>query len=702
MTVIALWFRAEWRNRWRALIGLLLLIAFATAGVTSAFAGARRGATSGDRLLERTLPATVAVLPNQGEFDWDAVREMPEVEAVAPFVVAGFELVGLGEDANEVGGFPFVGDDVWRTIERPVVLDGRLPEPTRADEVAMTTNFASHFDKQVGDHLTIRLYTPEQVDAFDEGPAQGPTLDVVITGVIRSAWFSDQVGASFGGVAPSPGLYDQYAPNFMGHHGTGNINALVRLRDRGGLEAFEASFAEVTGQQNVEMMDLVGAADHLRNVVGFEARALSLLALAAAGASVLLIGLALSRFCAVSFRNLEVMRAFGLTPGQTRLAVSAAPASAAVGAVVLGGAVAVWASRWFPIGSAQLVEPDPGTGVDLLVLASVGVVVLLIVVGLCMWSVRAGRRADVDAPAAAGWIGIVTSSWPLRTGMGTRLALEGGSARTSTSGRSALVAAVLGVAGVVAALTFSAGIADATDGYERFGQTAELGAFFGAGNEDFVDSASALQAIATDADVDGVNDAYNSVASTGRGLVSLYTYAPVGDPIDVVMLEGRLPSTASEVALAPGTAEAEDVAVGDTITLTGTGAESELTVTGLAFIPTGPHNSYADGGWVLPAAYETLFDDFRFHFALVSTVPGADVDAVAARIGASTGIELFPGPIIPPIERAELGQLRTVPLLLAGVPRRARDRGDRAHADLDGPAAAARLRDAPSARNAAT
>jgi hypothetical protein len=221
------------------------------------------------------------------------------------------------------------------------------------------------------------------------------------------------------------------------------------------------------------------------------------------------------------------------------------------------------------------------------------------------------------------------------------------------------------VAGVVAALTFSAGIADATDGYERFGQTAELGAFFGAGNQDFVDSASALQAIAADPDVDGVDDAYNSVASAAGGLVSLYTYAPVGEPIDVVMLEGRLPSTASEVALAPGTAEAEDVAVGDTITLTGTGAESELTVTGLAFIPTGPHNSYADGGWVLPAAYETLFDDFRFHFALVSTVPGADVDAVAARIGASTGIELFPGPIIPPIERAELGQLRTVPLLLA-------------------------------------
>ena len=110
--------------------------------------------------------------------------------------------------------------------------------------------------------------------------------------------------------------------------------------------------------------------------------------------------------------------------------------------------------------------------------------------------------------------------------MGTRLALEGGPARSSTSGRSALVAAVLGVAGVVAALTFSAGITDATDGYERFGQTAELGAFFGSGGEDFVDSAAVLGTIAADPDVDGLNDAYNDVAGGERGPVSLYTYRP--------------------------------------------------------------------------------------------------------------------------------------------------------------------------------
>jgi len=383
---------------------------------------------------------------------------------------------------------------------------------------------------------------------------------------------------------------------------------------------------------------------------------------------VLLIGLAVSRFCTVSFRSLEVLRAFGLTPSQTRYAAAAAPASAGMVGALLGGVAAVWASQWFPIGSAALSEPTPGIDVDVVVLVGVIVVALLLVVGLCTWSVRPGRRSLQDVPATGGAVvGAMTAAWPLRIGMGTRLALEGGPARSSTSGRSALVAAVLGVAGVVAALTFSAGITDATTGYERFGQTAELGAYFGSGSEDFVDSAAVLGTIAADPDVDGLNDAYNGVAGGERGPVSLYTHAPIGEPLDVVVLDGRMPETASEVALAPTTADNEGVAVGDTITLTGTAGVNELTVTGLAFIPTGPHNGYAEGGWILPEAYDHLFDgEFRFHFALISTAPGVDPQQVADRLQASDGVELSPAPIIPPVERDELVQLRTVPLLLAG------------------------------------
>ena len=532
----------------------------------------------------------------------------------------------------------------------------------------MSTNFVEHFGRGVGDHVTLHLYSPEQVDAFDDGVPAGPTVEATIVGVIRSPWFLDSSGASHGGVFPSPGLYAEFAPNFLGATGVGNINALVKLHDRSeqGIQAFEDEFTRVTGIENIEEVDLLSVANHARNVVRFETRALLLLAAAAAAASALMIGLAISRFCSVSFENLDVLRAFGLTPRQTRFAVAVAPATVGIAGALLGAAVAGFASQWFPIGSASLIEPTPGIDVDVLVLVGVIAAMLVLVVGVSVWSVRASRRLTGDTAAVAGTlVGKLTAGWPLRAAMGTRLALEGGNRRNATNGRAALAAGMLGVTGVVAALMFSTGIADATDGYERFGQTFELASFYGAGGEDFVDATSALTALAADPDVDGTNDAYNDVASSAGGPVSLFSYDAVGDPIDVVVTEGRLPLTESEIALAPDSADADGVRVGDTITLTGPVGTIQLTVSGLAFVPAGPHNSYSSGGWILPAAFDTLFDGFRFHFGLASTVPGADSQAVIDRLAAE-GVMVEQGPIIPPTERDELRQLQTVPLLLAG------------------------------------
>ncbi len=344
----------------------------------------------------------------------------------------------------------------------------------------------------------------------------------------------------------------------------------------------------------------------------------------------------------------------------------AAPASVAVVAALAGTAAAASASRWFPIGSASTIEPSPGIDVDVSVAIGVAVVVVALVTGLCMWSVRASRRLRQDTPApAVSLVGTATATWPLRISMGTRLALEGGSGRSSTNGRSALLAGVLGVTGVVGALMFSAGITDATNGYRRFGQTFELATFYGEGGQDFSDSKAELGVIAADPDVDGTMDALNDVASSTNAPVSLFTYDPVGAPIDVVVTEGRLPVTDSEIALAPASADSNAVGVGDTISLSGPIGTSELTVTGVAFVPAGPHNDYSDGGWVLPGAFHTLFDGFRFHFGLVSTAPGVDPQVVADRL-AIDGIMLGPGPIFPPTQRFELQELRTVPLLLAG------------------------------------
>src|SRR5262245_10831689 len=97
MSAVWAWARVDLRQRARSLIVLALLVAVASGVVTTAVAGARRGSTAVERLSDRTLPATIAALPNQPGFDWDAVEALPGVEAVARFAVTSVPVEGIDE-----------------------------------------------------------------------------------------------------------------------------------------------------------------------------------------------------------------------------------------------------------------------------------------------------------------------------------------------------------------------------------------------------------------------------------------------------------------------------------------------------------------------------------------------------------------------------------------------------------------------------
>ncbi len=136
MLVTLTWLRLDALRRWRSLAVLALLIALATATILTSIAGARRGDSAFDRLWARTLPATATVLPNQPGFDWAKVAALPEVAALTKFpVVFGYEVQGYTGAST---GFPLGDDQMTRTIERPVIVAGRLFNLRRADEVMVT------------------------------------------------------------------------------------------------------------------------------------------------------------------------------------------------------------------------------------------------------------------------------------------------------------------------------------------------------------------------------------------------------------------------------------------------------------------------------------------------------------------------------------------------------------------------------------
>jgi hypothetical protein len=643
VSAVLAWLRLDLRRRWRSLAVLALLVAVAGGTVLASVAGARRGDSVLDRLAARTRPATAVVLPNQPGFDWNRIRALPEVEALTTFMLGVDFPVEELPPGDRAVGFPPGDDDITRTLEVPVLLSGRLADPNRADEAMVTPEFSRHYHRRLGDVVTAHLYAPAQVKAAsamdsDPGAPQGPRVRIRIVGIGVPYWGHDTPGTT-GGLLPSPGFAKQYRANFYDDANSFS-NALVRLRGgEASLPAFEAHLAAVTGRSDIDVWNLPAQQRQEQRAVSFQARALLAFGAAALVAALFLVGQALARMTAGSMTDLLALRALGMTPRQAVLAASAGPLVAALAGAAAAVAGAALASAWFPIGSAALAEPSPGLRPDVLVLGAGLVAIPLLVLGGALasaslslgsaWAPSSSRRSAVASLAARAGL-------PVPVVIGTRFALEPGHGRTAVPVRPALLGAVAGVLGVLGAFTFASGVADAATNPARYGQTWQLLTYLGFNDTDIVPhERDLLAAVARDPDVVAVNDSRLAVAHAGssNSAVTLFTYDPVGSPIRTVLLGGRLPASDTEVVLAPTAATNVGAAPGDTVRFTGATTSRELTVVGIGFVPSSPHNDYDSGGWLTPGGYRGLFGDkLKFHLALVSLRPGAAVDAVQTRL----------------------------------------------------------------------
>lgn len=231
------------------LLVLMLLIAIATGTVLTAAAGARRGDSSVDRLLAETLPAHAAVTPFEPGFEWDAVRALPQVEGLGLLATGRYTINGVGDPAETIYVIP-ADDQAMQAVDRPVVLAGRLADPSKPDEAVVTARYAELNGLTVGDTREFGLYRPETIDpagVFQLPPvADGPSLTVRVVGVVRSFFFADELGGP-GRILPSVALFNQFKPNMLGDELTSDYLGLVRLR--GGTAAipeFRPELARVT------------------------------------------------------------------------------------------------------------------------------------------------------------------------------------------------------------------------------------------------------------------------------------------------------------------------------------------------------------------------------------------------------------------------------------------------------------------------
>ena len=680
MNAIGTWLRVDVRHRWRSLVILGLLVAFAGGTVIAAVAGARRGDTALRRLDAVTLPATAVVLPNQPGFDWGRVERLPEVASVSTFAV-DYTLSYQGLPAD-VAGFPPANDTILRSIEKPVVFQGRVFDPRRVGEAVVTPMFVADHHRGVGDSVILQLPTPREMETGQgSGPGgalTGPRLRLRIVGVVRSPWISDSPGSD-GAILMSPAVAARYPLSVVGNPRSqfSFVNALVRLRGgEAAIPRLRRDIARLTGRQDIDIWDLPQQYADAQRQIAFEARCLVALAAAAFLASLFLVGQTLARFAAASGAELQIMRALGMTSAEVTGAVAAAPALAGLGGAGLAAAFAVAVSPWFPIGTAALFEPSPGLSADWAVIGPAVVLITLLVAGGAALAGRAtlaaGRR-EVPVRGSATAAAAARAGFPVPVVIGARFALEPGRGPSAVPVRPAQIGAVAGVLGIVAAFTFSYGVSDTVAHPGRFGQTFQLISEIGLNGKDFGPAPPFVRALDRLPSVSGVDDSRVAVATggSGAGSISLYEYHAGGPKaIPVVVLRGRMPHSADEVLLAPRTLAALHARVGSRVRLAGNRAGEVLTVTGSGLVPEGSHNSYADGGWLTPAGFSGLFTGFKFHIVLIRTAPGVPaarapqiVHGQLARVAprlASADLE----PAQSPTEMAELRQVQVLPVVL--------------------------------------
>jgi hypothetical protein len=345
--------------------------------------------------------------------------------------------------------------------------------------------------------------------------------------------------------------------------------------------------------------------------------------------------------------------------GASRRARAAAHVLTSSVPVVVGLAVAtagaVVASRWFPTGTAGRIEPAPGTSVDLVVLIPGGMLVLATSAAAWLGTRRPAHLARRPRPPVR-----LPSDLPVSVVTGLRAAL--GAGRHGTPTRSAVLAVVAGVAGVLAATVFGASLVRLTDTPSRYGWNWDLGVGLG----DLLTDDEALDAAAKVVGDERVEAAtlvrIDNVILDDREEFS-YAFRPIVGEQLLTIVDGRAPRADGEIALGGTSLEAMDVSIGDEVR--GRGADGEavpLRVVGQALFPVVESTDPARGVSMTAATFDELASPGSgFPELYVRAADGVDLDRLAADLG-DIGVV---GRDTPPPAIVNLRGVDRVPLTLA-------------------------------------
>jgi putative ABC transport system permease protein len=703
MATIWLRLRADVRLRWRALVGLALLLGLVGGVVLTAAAGARRTDTAYPRLLQWANAAQVDIMaPGTGLTGYyAALARLPQAAAISTEVWYQMAVLTRHGVPEPVSAFSSPDHTLGVSADRVKVVQGQMFGPRAAGQAVIDSQLASLEHLRPGDTLHL-LGTPNNANGEPDLSRAIPlAFRVTAIVVFDTEIVPANTGFTWPTVLLSPPFTATRAARSIANYGN---EAGVRLRPGASMTGFlhDASALvkryPATGGQIVlnSPSDEVAATER---AIRPQAAALAIFAALAGLIGLAVVGQLLARQLVLDSAEFPILRALGMTRASLAALCLARLAMVTVAGAVIAVGVAVAASPLMPIGPARLAEPQPGLEANLAVLgaglAAVAVLPLAVLV-------PAAWRAAGRAWGPLGVAGPAVPTRPSRLGValglagsvagniGVRMAFEPGRGRTTVPVRSALAGTTAAVAAVVAAVVFGASLVALVGTPHRYGQnwTREVDLGFGA-----VSVAAGAKAVSKDPAVTEYAAGDYGQLTVGGEVIAAIGIDPIRGGGYLTLLAGRPPSGPDEIALGAQTMRAIHRQLGQAVQVAvrpiaapGPVIERIMRIVGVAVFPSFGRGSFAptDLGTGAIVSASVLSEPFApthctrhetcYNFFLLRYRPGTDLTAATARLRAVTTAMKCP-PVFSctvaggqrPGDIKNYAAVRDTPLLLAAV-----------------------------------
>ena len=651
-------FEGTLRHRWGAYLSLVLLIGLVGGLSMGALAAARRTESSFPTFLASTNPSNLSL----GTALWNpklgyttgyngplvaAIAHLPHVRRAESYseiysvpIGANGQPTAAAEKANmNVEGSV---DGLFFNEDRVTVVQGRMANPKRANEIMMTVAAADGLGLHVGQTVTWGTYSNAEFESTAGAPpppALHEKLTLVGTVVLNNAVVQDEVDAD----GPTTAILTPTLTRRL-IRCCSNFSFTSLQLDQGSRDvpAVEAEIERVIpAVLPYDFYDTSIDVTKAQNAIKPEAIALGVFGLIAGLAAILIAGQVIGRQLGFWAPEERILRALGADPLMTAGDGLLGILSAVVVGALLAAVVAVALSPLAPLGPVRPYDPDRGVAFDWAVLGF-GVALLVMVLGsvaIVLAVQQAPHRTETRRrPHAPSRIEGAASrgGLPVSAVTGIRFALEPGAEREAVPVRSAILGVTLAMVVIIATVVFGSSLNSLVSQPRLYGWNWNYALIAGGGPGD-IPAAQSARLLDHDPSVAAWSGYWFGNLQIDGLTVPVLGGSP-GAAVAPPILSGHGLDRPGQIVLAPGTLAQIHKSVGDTVTVRyGTTTSHLLRIVGTATMPavgvagvTG-HASMGTGA-VVP--YQLLPASVRNQFNLSPAGPNAEF--VRLKLGTET------------------------------------------------------------------